>query len=252
MSDAQSGFPPASPAPPRGLPEGYDAVAESRRLLRSIRAGGLATVDSEGRPFATLVNVATAPDGAPILLLSRLARHTRLLEADGRCSLLLAQTGKGDPLAHPRLTVTGRAARDPDPILRARFLARHPKSALYADFGDFSFWRITPDDFHLNGGFARAADFSAADILLPASPLLRELASLEDKALEQLNVERRGELPRLAEAAGETGSGWRVTGVDPEGLDLLAGDRTARLGFKTPLAQTGDLPDAVAACLTGA
>lgn len=241
----------APQTPPPSVPEGYDAIAESRRLLRTIRAGALATVDSAGRPFATLVNVATATDGSPVLLLSRLARHTRLLEADGRCSLLLSQGGKGDPLAHPRLTITGRAARDPDPHLRTRFLARHPKSALYADFADFSFWRLAAEDFHLNGGFARAADFTATEILLPRSPALAGIAEGETALLDGLNGANRANLARLAAVAGEEGGGWRATGIDPEGIDLLAGDRTARLVFAGRLAGAHAVGEALATLAEG-
>ena len=118
-------------------------------------------------PFRSqsLVNVATAPDGSPILLLSRLAAHTRHLASDPRLSLLLAQTGGGDPLAHPRVTIMGRGACIVEPdfraALKARFLARHPESALYADFGDFAFWRVAMEQAHFNGGFARAGHFKA-------------------------------------------------------------------------------------------
>ena len=84
----------------------------AKSLLRSIRAGSLATLDrNTGHPFASLVNVATDADGAPVILVSRLSTHTANLEVDGRASILLAETGKGDPLAHPRLTVLGRMAQ---------------------------------------------------------------------------------------------------------------------------------------------
>ena len=91
--------------------DAFDALAEARRLLRTARAGSLATLDADGDPFASLAGVATAPDGAPLLLVSQLAAHTRHMAADARVSLLLAEAGAGDPLAHPRLTLTGRAAR---------------------------------------------------------------------------------------------------------------------------------------------
>src|SRR5712691_4253869 len=94
---------------PRRLPEGarppadFDPVALAKALLRATRAGTLATLDrNTGHPFASLVNVATDADGSPVILTSRLSTHTANLEADGRCSLLLAETGKGDPLSHPR------------------------------------------------------------------------------------------------------------------------------------------------------
>jgi len=152
--------------------------------LRSSRVGTLATLDGSGGPFASLVTVATAPDGSPLLLLSQLASHTRHLDKDGRMSLLLADSGEGDPLTHPRATITGVAEKLAGPEVReaakARFLAKHPKAALYADFADFSFWRIAMDQVHLNGGFARAARFPAKRILTPAEeagPLLAAEAS---------------------------------------------------------------------------
>src|SRR5277367_3787462 len=152
-------------------PADFDPRTVAKELLRAARSGTLATLDrNTGHPFASLVNVATDSDGGPLILTSRLSTHTANLEADGRASLLLAATGKGDPLAHPRLTLLGsfvQVARNDtrEPQLRRRFLARHPKSELYAGFGDFSFWRLGVVSAHLNGGFARAADLKGADVL---------------------------------------------------------------------------------------
>ena len=90
----------------------FDGVPLAKLLLRTVRAGALATLDGgTGFPFASLVTVATDLDGSPLLLMSRLAAHTANLDRDPRASILLAQGGKGDPLAHPRLTVLGRIAR---------------------------------------------------------------------------------------------------------------------------------------------
>src|SRR3954470_4390128 len=139
-------------------PPDFEPKALARSLLRTIRAGTLATLDrNTGHPFASLVNVATDADGSPLILVSRLSTHTANLERDGRASILMAETGKGDPLAHPRLTVLGAMApvdRDgaDDARVRRRFLARHPKSELYAGFGDFAFWRMDVASAHLNGG----------------------------------------------------------------------------------------------------
>ena len=155
--------------PPFPLPPGYDALGEARRLLRAAHAATLATLLPGGFPMATLTTVASDDDGSPILLASQLSTHTRNLDADGRCSLLLADIGKGDPLAHARLTVQGVATRVADPAVRtrvrARFLAHNPKAALYADFGDFSFWLVAVERAYLNGGFGKAAEFDGVDIL---------------------------------------------------------------------------------------
>src|ERR1700730_14060037 len=147
-------------------PSAYDALAQAKELLRSVRAGALATLaPGNAFPFASLVNVATTPDGSPILLLSRLAAHTRHLASDPRLALRLVQTGRGQPPAHPHVTImgAGECVIDPDgrASLKARFLAKHPESALYADFGDFAFWRVAMEKEHFNGGCARARNFNS-------------------------------------------------------------------------------------------
>lgn len=213
----------------------FDPVAESRHILRTTRVATLATLTEDGAPFATLTTIATAPDGTPLLLLSRLAHHTRFLERDPRCSLLLASGGRGDPLAHPRLSLVGTASRDSDPAVRMRFLRRNPKAALYADFPDFSFWRMTIGKVHLNGGFARAADFSPQQLLLDPSASA-SLIGAENDILDHLNADHPDTLARLAAhfCAAKPGP-WRASGIDPDGLDLICGDFCARVPFTQPV-----------------
>jgi heme iron utilization protein len=234
--------PPLPGAMPDRLPENapapdFDPGAVAKSLLRSVRAGALATIDrNTGHPFGSLVNVATDSDGSPLILVSRLSTHTANLETDGRASVLLAQTGKGDPLAHPRLTVLGTFAPiahdDPEqPRLRRRFLARHPKSELYAGFADFSFWRLSIASAHLNAGFARAADLKDADLITDLSDA-RDLIEAEPSAIGHMNEDHAEavELYATKLLGGEAGA-WRVTGIDPDGLDLARGDLALRLMF---------------------
>src|ERR1700694_4110317 len=153
-------------------PEDFKPIEVAKGLLRSTRAGALATIDrNTGHPFSSLVNVATDVDGSPLILVSRLSTHTANIEVDPRASLLLASTGKGDPLAHPRLTVLGKFVKtDRDSAagarVRRRFLSHHPKSQLYAVLPDFSYWRMSVVSAHLNGGFARAADLKGGDFMI--------------------------------------------------------------------------------------
>jgi putative heme iron utilization protein len=220
-------------APPRDSrqPPDFDPVGESKRLLRAIRAVTLATLTESGAPFATLTAIATDHDGTPILLLSKLAHHTGNLERDGRCSLLLAQGGRGDPMAHPRLTLVARAARTRSPQARERFLRRNAKARLYADFPDFSFWRAEIEAVHLNGGFARAADFGPAQLLTDLTGA-ETLITAEADILDHMNADHADALTLYAEKlAGAPAGQWRASGIDPEGLDLVAGDATARVAF---------------------
>ena len=230
---------PARPLPASEAP--FDAIGLSRMLLRSIRSGALATLDQDGTPFASLVTIATDQDGTPLMLLSRLSAHTRNLLADPRCSLLFAQGGKGDPLAHPRLTVVGEAVQTSEPRARARFLARHPKAKLYADFPDFGFFALHARAGHLNGGFAKAATLTREELLLDLTGA-DAIATGEAGAVEHMNADHADALALYAAAAGaEAGLPWRLTGLDPEGLDLMAGDRTARVVYPERVSDMGGL-----------
>jgi heme iron utilization protein len=224
-----------------------DPKALAKALLRATRAGALATIDrNTGHPFASLVNIATDADGAPLILTSRLSTHTANLEQDGRASVLLAATGKGDPLAHPRLTLLGafrpiaRGHAD-EPRVRRRFLARHPKSQLYADFADFSFWRLDVVSAHLNGGFARAADLTAADVMTDIADAA-DLIEAEAGAVAHMNDDH-AEAVRLyaTKLLGADDGNWRLTGIDPDGLDLAFGDATVRLPFPERVATAAAL-----------
>jgi putative heme iron utilization protein len=229
-------------AMPKRLPEGapaadFDAPAVAKDLLRTARWGALATIDrNTGHPFASLVNVATDVDGSPLILISRLATHTANLEKEGRASVLLAAIGRGDPLAHPRLTMLGAfgpVAREDasEARLRRRFLARHPKSELYAGFADFTFWRLEVASAHLNAGFARAADLKATDVLTDVSGA-ENLFDAEVGAASQMNDDHADAVRLYATKLlnGDDGP-WRLTGIDPEGADLALGDAALRLRF---------------------
>ncbi len=227
---------------PNRLPENapapdFDSRSITKALLRTTRAGALGTIDRHsGYPFASLVNVATDADGSPLILVSRLSTHTANLEIDGRTSLLLAAVGKGDPLAYPRLTVLGTFApieREDraEPRVRRRFLARHPKSELYAGFGDFSFWRLAVVSAHLNAGFGRAADLKADEVITDITGA-KDLIEAEADAIAHMNADH-AEAVRLyaVKLCGAEDGSWRLTGLDPEGLDLALGDATLRLPF---------------------
>ena len=237
---------------PNRLPENaprpdFDPKSTAKTLLRVIRAGALATIDrNTGHPFASLVNLAPDSDGSPLILISRLSTHTANLEADGRASVLMASAGKGDPLAHPRLTMIGGfgsiARDDPDETrVRRRFLARHPKAELYAGFADFSFWRLAVVSAHLNAGFARAADLKAADVMTDLAGA-ENLIETEESAVAHMNEDHADAVRLYATKllGGEDGA-WRLAGLDPEGLDLALGESTLRLPFPARVTTAGDL-----------
>jgi heme oxygenase (biliverdin-IX-beta and delta-forming) len=137
-------------------------------LLRRGRAA-LATVAADGSPFASIVLVARDKDGAPLLLLSDLAEHTRNLRRDPRIALLFDGTeGMAEPLAGPRLTVTGRLAPAPEKVALDRYVARHPAAVQWTGMADFRLYRMKPDRAPLVAGFGRIASFEAPELFFTA------------------------------------------------------------------------------------
>lgn len=151
------------------MPEKAEIAADARTLVRGAFKATLATLDSaSGYPYASLITVATDVSGAPIFLISALARHTRNLVADPRASILLDGTGElADPLQGARLTLHGRAEKVSGEAVKQRFLARHPEAALYVGFEDFAFWHLVVEGAHFIGGFGRIVDLEPADLRVP-------------------------------------------------------------------------------------
>lgn len=224
---------------PRGLelggsaPDDFEPVAMARATLRKARIAALATLDpTSGFPLATLTNIATDVDGSPLFLASKLSLHTRNIEADPRISVLVSSLGKGDPLANSaRLSVVGRAEHCMDTNAKRRFLARHPKAKLYADFPDFSLFRLSVLGLHPNGGFARAGAIAVDEVLIDLKGC-EALIAAEDGAVAHMNDDHAEALELYAtKLLGLPEGRWKATGLDPEGLDLVYGDENGRLVF---------------------
>src|SRR5947208_5997717 len=110
----------------------FDPAVAAKKLLREGRSGALATLmQGSGDPYCSLVNVATATDGAPLLLISRLAVHTKNVLADPRVSLMIDERKAGDPLQGARIMLIGTAAVTDDPNARRRYLDRQPEAEMF-------------------------------------------------------------------------------------------------------------------------
>jgi putative heme iron utilization protein len=214
---------------------------EARKLLRAARVGTLATA-SEGHPFASLVTPACAPDLSVLLLLSDLSEHTRQLRSEPRCSVMVMGAAEGpNAQTTPRVTITGNAERLVEPALKTRYLAIHPYAALYADFTDFSLWRIRPLGGLFVGGFGKAARLRVAD-LAPEPAAVAAIEAAAAGIIAHCNADDAGALAAIAGTSGE----WRMVAVDIDGCDLAQGERVIRVHWAAPVAG----PDGVRSELT--
>jgi heme iron utilization protein len=213
----------------------FSAPRLARSLLRRSRQGALATLmPDSGDPYCSLVNVASHCDGSPILLISRLALHTRNILGDPRVSLMLDERMEGDPLEGARIMLAGRAeeATEADePILRRRYLNAHPSAEVFVNFKDFSFLKIQPAAAHLVAGFGRIVDLTPGQFLTDISDA-NALLEAEQGAIEHMNADHRDAMNLYAtKLLGAEQADWRCTGCDPDGMDMQAGAQTLRLEF---------------------
>ena len=220
-----------------------EGIALAKRLLRQATHGSLATLEPESNhPLASRVTIATDIDGTPIILISELSSHTPALMNDPRCSLLVGEIGAGDPLAHPRMTLICSAKQldrksDEGQRAKKRFLMRHNAAALYADFGDFHFFKLEVERANLNGGFAKAYALKADDFVLNDDALCAAFADVEEGVIEHMNEDHQKAIAHYAKTeapdlvASNTEAVWLITGIDPDGIDLKANDIALRIPF---------------------
>jgi heme iron utilization protein len=216
-------------------PPDFDPSRLARSLLRRSRQGALATLMAgSGDPYCSLVNLASHPDGSPILLISRLALHTKNLLTDSRVSLMLDERAEGDPLEGARIMLAGRAEEAKGgaaEILRRRYLNAHPSAEAFVEFKDFSFFRIEASGGHLVAGFGRIVDLTPAQFLTDIGDATA-LLEAEPGAVEHMNEDHREAMNLYAtRLLGADSADWRCTGCDPDGMDMQAGARTLRLDF---------------------
>jgi len=221
----------------------FDPVTAARAVLHEARTASLATLTSDGHPFASLVTFATMPDLAPVLWLSDLAVHSRNLARDNRASLLVVAPGGegGDPLAGARVTLSGTLARTDDPAAARRFGAVHG-SAGRPDFADFHAYRMDVASAHLVAGFGRIVTLSADDLRIDLGDA-EGLISGEAMIVDHMNEDHADAIALYATGLlGLPPDEWRLSGCDPDGVDLVAPGAKARLPFPsraTSVAEAG-------------
>jgi hypothetical protein len=204
-------------------------------MVRAALKGSLASaLKPTGHPYASLLLTATEPDGAPIFLISKLALHTKNLSGDARASLLIDGTGTdADPMAGGRITLIGEAHPTTSATARRRFLARHPAAEGYADFPDFSFYAFDIASARFIGGFGRIVDLKRDELLIDVAGA-EALIEREADITSHMNEDHADAIELYAtRLLGAVPGAWRMSGIDPQGCDLVLGSRALRLPFET-------------------
>ncbi|MFC4251656.1 HugZ family protein [Sinimarinibacterium flocculans] len=211
-------------------------------LYAASHQGILSTLSLElaGYPFGSVVSFAPDRAGLPVLLISSIAEHTRNLQADPRCSLIVTEPGD-DGQALGRLTLVG----DAEPVttdgenVAARYYARFPQAADYHRTHDFAFWRLRPRKLRYIGGFGRIhwLDTTTVCRANPFDP------AQEARMVAHMNADHADAMRDYCRLYGiDPGSARpRMSAIDADGCDLMLDKHLLRIGFEAP----ATTPDAV-------
>ena len=207
---------------------------DARRWLRAHRYGLLSTqsVAMAGYPFGSVVPYVLDHDACPVLLISRLAEHTKNLTADARVSLLIHEAG-ADVQAQARVTLMGLAERVANPeSIAPRYERFFPAARGYRTQLDFEFWLIAPVTLRAIAGFAKMHWVSREAYAPPPNTL----AADEPGIVEHMNADHAHTLRdycRLQNRGGVQSA--TMIGIDCEGFDVNADNTLLRFEFDEPV-----------------
>ena len=243
----------ASSSSPPDVPATASPARLARALVREAWKGTLSTIAREGgHPYGSLVAIACEPDGAPLLLLSGLAEHSKNLVRDQRVSLLVDGTGRGrNALTGARITLVGTLGATQSETARRRYLARHPDAERFIDFGDFKLYALDIAWAHMVAGFGLIERLQRQDLIVQLAGA-EGLVEAEPGILQHMNDDHAdavglmaGHFGALDASHGNENSGnplrWRMLGCDPEGIDLVGGDAALRLFFLQRVNTAGEV-----------
>lgn len=225
------------------------AAEQARVLYARSHQGALSTLSVEvsGYPFGSVVSFAPDAQGRPLLLLSRIAEHTRNIDADPRVSLILTEGGD-DAQEGGRLTLLGPARRlvggEAD-AGAARYYRRFPHARAYAQAHAFDLYVIEPLRLRYIGGFGRIHWLEVSALCRP-NPFS---AAVEEDMTRHMNEDHAPALRDYCRMAGVDAAGVvpRLAGVDADGFDLMLGKRLLRIDFDEVVATPDQVRKAMVA-----
>lgn len=228
--------------------------AEARRHLRAHRHGVLCTISRalEGYPFGSVVPFVLDAQARPVILVSRLAEHTRNIGADPRLSLLVhaRNAADGDVQADARVTLMGKACSIAQTDASGeRYLRYFPAARAYRDL-DFDFYRIEPVTLRVVAGFGKIHWISREAYAPPAAAF----AEHESEIVAQVNRDHAQLLRDCCRLHQRMAADAEMVGVDCDGFDVRSGGQILRFDFEGCVSDVAQLHAALAvmACKTTA
>jgi len=224
-----------------------DPHAPARHLLLSRHGGVLSTlsVELDGHPFGSIVPYVVDADGAPTILISDIAQHTKNLIEDPRASLMVMAQSEGEIQAGGRLTCIVEAQRlAEEGDVGERYYRYFPQSRAYHQAHGFAFWRLQPIRFRYIGGFGDIRWIEPNDFML-TNPFA---GAAEAGIVEHMNDDHGKAIHHYLDLAGvEPDDEARMLGMDSEGFDLATNGKIVRIALEAPVKNAAEARGALVA-----
>ena len=216
----------------------------ARSLMMSEYQGILSTlsVEAQGYPFGSVTPYCFDRQGRPVILISRIAQHTKNIMADPKVSLIAIERDADDIQDNGRVTYLGEArqvsADDTDTM--ERYYRFFPDARDYHKTHDFDFYHLEFYRVRFIGGFGKIYWVEHNSFLKenPFSP------DEETRAIEHMNRDHTDAIKHYCGLGNIPVTGDEppvMVGIDGEGFNLLLGKRIHRFGFAEPVGTMQEL-----------
>lgn len=224
----------------------YEKAARS--LMLSECQGVLSThsVEEPGYPFGSVTPYCPDRAGRPLILISRIAQHTKNILADPKVSLTVIERDQADVQANGRVTYLGQAEPLPadDKDASERYYRFFPEARDYHKTHDFDFYRLEFHRVRFIAGFGQI-HWVEREAFLRANPFGPDA---ESEAITHMNQDHAEALRHYCRAGGvplTEHDAPVMVGVDAEGFNLLLNQRVHRFAFGEPVDTLSALREAL-------
>lgn len=213
----------------------------ARSLLRSEKDGVLSTqsLDVPGYPFGSVTPYALDRKGRPVILISDLAQHTQNIKSDPKVSLTVLATSQArDVQANARLTYMGDARKitEEEAGAKERYLRKFPHAKRYFEAHDFDFYVIELVRARYIEGFGKIWWVEPNELLLES---VFDITA-ETRVLDHMNDDHKEALVKYCKEYNFSlkTEEYIMSGIDTEGIDIIAGTKNIRINFEKPLSDS--------------
>ena len=216
----------------------------ARNLMMSEYQGILSThsVEAPGYPFGSVTPYCFDRRGRPVILISRIAQHTKNIEANPKVSLIATERDVDDIQANGRVTYLGEAkpitADDADTV--QRYYRLFPDARDYHKTHDFDFYYLEFYRARFISGFGKIY-WVERDAFLRENPFSHAEETSAIDHMNQDHVDAMKRYCRLDNIPLKNDETPVMAGIDGEGFHLLLTKRIYRFSFDEPVATLGSL-----------